>query len=65
VNVCDGRTDEDGRFQLTTYARFDGAPVGEYVITISKAGAVFGSPNTTTLRVPIREGENVMKLDLP
>lgn len=65
VNVCDGRTDEDGRFQLTTYARFDGAPVGEYVITITKAGAVFGLPTTTTLRVPIREGENVMKLDLP
>lgn len=65
VNVCDGRTDEDGRFKLTTYARFDGAPVGEYAITITKAGAVFGSPTTTTLRVPIREGENIMKLDLP
>jgi 5-hydroxyisourate hydrolase-like protein (transthyretin family) len=65
TNVCDGRTDEDGRFKLTTYARFDGAPVGEYAITITKAQAVFGSPTTTTLRVPIREGENVMKLDLP
>jgi len=70
VNVCDGRTDDDGRFQLTTYARFDGAPVGEYAITVTKAGqsvvpAVFGTPTTTTLRVPIREGENVMKLDLP
>ena len=65
VSVCDGRTDDDGRFKLTTYARFDGAPVGEYSITITKAPAVFGLPTTTTLRVPIREGENVMKLDLP
>ena len=65
VSTADGRTDEDGRFKITTYARFDGAPVGEYAITISKAHAVFGAPTTTTLRVPIREGENVMKLDLP
>lgn len=71
-NVCDGMTDEDGRFQLTTYAKFDGAPVGEYAITIANRGKakspipeVFALPATTTLRVPIREGENVMKLDLP
>jgi hypothetical protein len=80
VSVCDGLTDESGRFQLTTYARFDGAPVGEYAITVVKTGKgyydgeekaktlipeVFALPATTTLRVPIREGENVMKLDLP
>ena len=67
-NVCEGRTDENGRFQLTTYAKFDGAPVGEYAIAVVKAGtvpAVFATAATTTLRVPIREGENVMKLDLP
>jgi 5-hydroxyisourate hydrolase-like protein (transthyretin family) len=65
VNTADGKTDEDGRFKLTTYARFDGAPVGEYAITISKTSAVFGAAATTTLRVPIREGENTMRLDLP
>ena len=80
VSVCDGLTDESGRFQLTTYSKFDGAPVGEYAITIVKTGKsyfdrekpvkspipeVFAAAATTTLRVPIREGENEMKLDLP
>jgi hypothetical protein len=71
VNVCDGKTDDEGRFRLTTYAKFDGAPLGEYAITVVKAGGkspipeVFALPATTTLRAPIREGENIMKLDLP
>lgn len=68
-NTADGKTDEDGRFQLTTYARFDGAPVGEYAVTVTSKSpqmpAVFASPASTTLRVPIREGDNVMRLDLP
>src|SRR6185437_1948584 len=38
VSVCDGLTDELGRFRLTTYARFDGAPIGEYAVTIVKTG---------------------------
>jgi hypothetical protein len=30
-----GRVGEDGKFTLTTYKEGDGAPVGEYVITIT------------------------------
>jgi hypothetical protein len=30
-----GRADEDGRFALTTYKEGDGAPAGEYVITVT------------------------------
>ena len=29
-----GKTDEDGRFQLTTYESDDGAPAGEYDVTL-------------------------------
>ena len=54
--------------------------MGDYAITVVKNGKsfydreakgkatiteVFTNAATTTLRVPIREGENVMKLDLP
>ena len=37
--VCDGRTDEAGRFVMTTYYRFDGAPTGEYAVTVVKRSA--------------------------
>jgi hypothetical protein len=36
THVADGRTDDMGRFTLTTYAKFDGAPAGEYVVTAVK-----------------------------
>ena len=36
TRVADGRTDDVGRFQLTTYARFDGAPADNYAVTITK-----------------------------
>jgi hypothetical protein len=33
-----GVTDESGHFTLTTYLTFDGAPAGEYVVTIRAPG---------------------------
>src|SRR5258708_2011885 len=33
--VPQGVTDEEGRFQLTTYVQDDGAPVGEYQVELS------------------------------
>ena len=32
--VASGKTDAEGRFQLSTYGEFDGAPVGECVATV-------------------------------
>ncbi len=77
ATVCDGRTDELGRFKVTTYSRFDGAPVGEYVVTVAKSEkpadgspaknvlpARYAAPATSPFRVPVRETSNVMQLDL-
>ncbi len=32
--VADGWTDANGRFQMSTYTRFDGVPEGEYIVTV-------------------------------
>jgi hypothetical protein len=64
----------DGTFTLSTFAKGDGAPAGDYVVTVqwfrvAKDGSVGGnslpkqyaSPTTSPLSVTIREGKN----DLP
>jgi hypothetical protein len=64
----------DGTFALTTFTKGDGAPPGDYVVTVqwfrvAKDGSVGGnslpkryaSPSTSPLSVTIREGKN----DLP
>ena len=33
--IATGRTDEQGRFELSTYNAFDGAPTGEYNVVLS------------------------------
>src|SRR5262249_1398298 len=68
TSVADGLTDDLGRFQITTYAKFDGAPAGDYVVTITrKEGipAVFTTTETSTLKLRIHESPNTLSLDLP
>jgi hypothetical protein len=76
TSVCDGRTDELGRFQVTTYGRFDGAPAGEYTVVASKRpkpddGTAmnllpekYATPAATPLKVAIKDGTNDVNLEL-
>ncbi|HAC90650.1 MAG TPA: hypothetical protein DCF63_08445 [Planctomycetaceae bacterium] len=69
-----GQTDADGKFRLTTYTQNDGAPSGEYRVTIQKwttekpeegpqnrLSNKLSKPETSGLTATIQEGEN--KLD--
>jgi hypothetical protein len=68
------QTDQSGNFRVTTYETGDGAPVGDYVVTVAyhqpvNAGggyepgpnvlpAKYASPETTDLTVRVAEGPN-------
>lgn len=77
--VCDGLTDDVGRVQMSTYSRFDGAPAGTFTVTVAKTGkgyndgdvpenqqlpAKFVKPDTSPLKVTIKDGANDVKLEL-
>jgi len=66
--VADGLTNDSGETRLTTYTAFDGAPVGEYLVTIVQTGGYrvpgnldtlnklpkkYSSPSTTPLRANV------------
>jgi predicted phosphodiesterase len=77
--VADSLTDSSGRFQLSTYGKFDGCPTGDYIVTVAKTGkgyydapqplatdlpAQYTDPKTTPLRVKVKEGTNDLNLEL-
>ena len=77
--MCDGLTDDAGRFTVSTYTKFDGAPAGEYAVTVVKTGKgyydgempdktqlpeKYATPTTTPLKVTIKEGANDVNLEL-
>ncbi len=79
AHVCDGLTDEAGKFVVTTYAKFDGAPAGEYTVTIVKTGKgysdgempdktqlpeKYATPETSAIKVAIKAGANDLNLEL-
>jgi hypothetical protein len=77
--VADGLTDATGTVPFSTYGRFDGAPVGEFTVTVVKTGrgyydgeipeksnipAVYATPATSPLRFQVKEGVNEFTLEL-
>lgn len=72
-----GQTDEQGTFRVTTYDTNDGAPAGEYAVTVqyyellNKGGSFEPGPNvlayklskpdTTDITVKVAEGANELK----
>lgn len=77
TSVCDGRTDGLGRFQITTYYKFDGAPAGEYIVTVTRRPKPddgtptknllpekYATAAMTPLRVKVKDGTNDLDLEL-
>lgn len=71
--TADALTEEDGSFELTTFAAFDGAPAGEYKVTISipdakesspKIPAKYGRPATSPLAFTVAPGPNDVRFVL-
>jgi predicted phosphodiesterase len=77
--VCDGLTDASGRFQVSTYTKNDGCPAGEYAVTVVRTGSGYSdgevpeqsqlperyrTPETTPLKVTIKDGTNEVNLEL-
>jgi hypothetical protein len=75
----DALIEADGSFVLSTYKANDGAPVGEYVVTVANAGqfeggtvpatkysipAAYARPSTSPLRAEVKAGKNVFTLEL-
>lgn len=65
---------EDGRFDVSTYGQNDGAPAGEYAVSIvwlenpdavvpgaDQLAGRFADPETSTFRVTIAQGPNELK----
>lgn len=77
--VCDSLTDATGAYKMSTYTKFDGAPVGEFTVTVVKTGrgyydgelpekslipATYATPAASGIKVEVKEGANDLNLDL-
>ena len=77
--VADGFTEGDGRFVLSTYKAWDGAPVGEFVVTVvnrevyyddrgqpgvNRLPTRYASAKTSDLKASIKLGRNELVLEL-
>jgi hypothetical protein len=78
-SVCDGLSDATGHFQMSTYSKADGSPVGEFAVTVVKTGKGYydgeipektqlperyAKPETTPLKVTIKDGTNDVNFEL-
>jgi serine/threonine-protein phosphatase CPPED1 len=78
TSACDSLTTDGGRFQMSTYSRFDGAPEGEFTLTVAKtdryyAGEApektvipeaYATPETSPLKVTVKAGANDLNVEL-
>ena len=78
ATTCRATTKSDGTFEVTTYLANDGAPVGEYILTVEcyqlKGGngswepgpnilpARYGSMATSDLKLVVQEGEKAVRV---
>ncbi|MGE3806248.1 MAG: metallophosphoesterase [Gemmataceae bacterium] len=67
--VANSQLDPDGSFVLSTYSANDGAPVGEYVVTVRDEGKYavpdrYGNPKTSELRARVVSGSNNITLEM-
>jgi len=74
IPIAQGQTDAEGKFSLSTFNKHDGAPEGEFKVTVAYyrhiqvEGDLFPGPNVlphkysdparTELRVSVRKGDN-------
>jgi hypothetical protein len=76
LNKPRGYVDDNGRFSLTTYEKDDGAPEGDYIVTIEwrarktspfdkeggdQLAGRYSNPKTSTLRATVDKGSTNLK----
>ena len=56
------RTDAEGKFKLTTFASFDGAPAGKHIVTVSKPAPSAAAAKDVSLEDPAYNPDQVAKI---
>ncbi len=79
AHTADARIEADGSFALATYRAGDGAPVGDYTVTVVPSFGLietpgkpgpnsvpekYRKPETTPLKASVKEGKNTFTLEL-
>jgi predicted phosphodiesterase len=79
IRAGDALVEGDGSFTLSTYAAFDGAPTGDYIVTVVpyqppsglptktdpiKLPETYGKPATSPLRAAVKVGKNEFTFEL-
>ena len=69
TRLGDALLESDGSFVMSSYTANDGAPAGEYIVTVGETGATrvpekYSKVETSDLRVTIKAGNNDVTLEL-